>query len=432
MYKVSFFTFMIVSLACLPKVQAQSATDWANDGQMHYDDHIYRDNIKSVQLHQTTWKFSPPIIQLNSNQKLQLDFDDLDGDYKSYYYTFIHCDADWTPSDISPYDCVQGFSSDFLNNYSYSFNTYQRYTHYRLVFPDKSMKIVYSGNYILKIYKDNNPDSVIFTRRFMVYENLLTIHARERQAIGEDMYTKQEVIFSINTTQYRIADPFSALKVFILQNGRWDNAIIGLQPQYVQDTALQYFQDEGNIFDGGNQFRAFDMTSLKYNTEHIETMIKNPTNQELQLKKDVPRPAMPYSVDPDIDGQFMILTKDADSTPINADYVIVHFYVPMDTAFTTGDLYIFGSLSDWQCRKDCMMHYDATQKGYVGTLYLKQGYYDYQYAFLRNGAKAGDITVIEGNHMETENNYTIYAYYRELGLNYDKLLGVKTIHAPSN
>ena len=138
MYKVSFFTFILVSLACLPlRVQAQSAIDWGNDGPMQYDDHIYRKNIKSVQLHQTTWKFSPPLIQLNSGQRLQLDFDDLDGDYKSYYYTFIHCDADWTPSDISPYDAVQGFTSDFLNNYSYSFNTYQKYTHYRLVFPDK-------------------------------------------------------------------------------------------------------------------------------------------------------------------------------------------------------------------------------------------------------------------------------------------------------
>src|SRR6202044_1066671 len=138
-----------------------------------------------------------------------------------------------------------------------------------------------------------------------------------------------------------------------------------------------------------------------YNTEHIETMVKNPNFQELQLKKDVPRPAMPYTVDPDIDGQFLILTKDADSTPISADYVIVHFYVPMDTAFTTGNLYIFGLVSDWQCKKDFMMHYDATQKGYVGTLYLKQGYYDYQYAFLKNDAKVADLTVIEGNHMET-------------------------------
>ncbi len=413
---------------------AQSDQDYTFSGNPMYNDYIFRKNIKSIQLHQTSWKFSPPIIQLGGGQQLQLDFDDLNGDYKDYYYTFIHCDANWKPSsDITRYDYISGYQQDYITNYAYSFNTYQKFTHYRLVFPRNSMNITLSGNYILKVYLENDPDSVAFTRRFMVYENDVDIHGWEKQAMGQDMYTKQEIQFTVNTSRYQIADPTDAFKTVILQDGRWDNAITNLQPQYVSDTSLQYLQeDDGNTFDGGNQFRHFDMTSLQYNGDNIAAQLRDSLFEDIQLKNDDPRPAAPYSDDPDINGQFLILTKDADSTPVNADYVLVHFFVPLDSAFTTGNLYIFGLLSDWQCKKSFRMHYDSTAGGYEAVLFLKQGYYDYEYAFLPKHSKVADVTVIEGDHYETKTRYYILAYNREVGLTYDKLVGFATIQAPGN
>jgi hypothetical protein len=369
---------------------------------------------------------------MHSGQKLFFDFDDLDGDYKSYYYTFIHCDANWQPSDINTYDYIKGLPQDFLTSYSYSFNTYQKYTHYWLQFPNRNTQFLISGNYILKIYLNNDPDSIIITRRFMIYEDLLGIHAREKQGIGEDLFTKQEIIFSINTVRYPVQDPFQSLHIFILQNGRWDNAVTGLQPQFVLDTCLQYFQDDGNSFDGGNQFRSFDMTSLRYNTEHIEGKIANLDAEEIQLKRDDARGNAPYFTTPDIDGQYEILDKDDDSSTINSQYVWVDFYLPMDTVTKGARIFIFGQLSDWQCKPEYEMHYNDMLQAYTGKIYLKQGYYDYQYAVLRNNAGYADVTTIEGNHMETQNTYYVLAYYRELSLYYDKLVGFTTIHAPSN
>jgi hypothetical protein len=432
MYKVSFFTFIMAGFLSLPVTLSAQGSSYPTDQSIHYDDHCYRSNIKTIQLHQTNWKFSPPVIELNSQQRLELDFDDLDGDVKSYYYTIIHCNADWTPSDISVYDYVKGFPQNYFTNYANSYNTFQKYMHYWVNIPNRDMQILLSGNYILKVYLDNNPDSVVFTRRFMVYENLVGIHAKEKQAMGEDMYTKQEIVFTINTNNYNITDPNGSFNVFILQNDRWDNAISTLKPSFIEGNSLEYTMDDGNEFDGGNQFRNFDMTSLQYNTEHIETMIKNPNIEELQLKKDDPRPASPYFTFPDINGQYYILTKDADSTPINSEYVLVHFFIPMDTEITTGKLYIFGQLSDWQCKDEYVMHYDKDKGGYVGEALLKQGYYDYEYVFLKKGAHVADATVIEGNHYETENQYYIYAYNRDLGMYYDRLVGYTSFHAPSN
>ena len=428
MYKVKLFRIIACLFLCMPVAGLAKGGD--DDKNMVYTDHIYRDNIKTAQVHQPSWQFSPPVIELHGHQKLELDFDDLDGDYKSYYYTFIHCDANWQASDINAFDYMKGFQQDFLNTYDYAFNTSQKYTHYSITFPNKDIQLLLSGNYIIKIYLNNNPDSVVLTKRFMIYEDDVTIFAREKEAIGEDMYTKQEINFSINTSRYKITDPFHVMQVYISQNWRWDNAVTTLQPEFIQDTCLQYFQDDGNSFDGGNYFRSFDMTSLRYNTEHIEGKIANPTGEEIQLKKDLPRTTDPYFTFADIHGQYKIMTNDADSSTINSEYVWVHFFLPMDSTMKSGKLYIFGQLSDWQCKPEFEMTYDDVLAAYTGKVYLKQGYYDYEYAFLKNGSTTPDITLIEGSHMEQENNYYIVVYNREIGQYYDKIIGFNSFHGP--
>lgn len=404
----------------------------ANPDSLRYDDHTYKDYIKSVQLHQIGWKFSPPLIALNSGDLLQLDFDDLAGDYIQYSYTLVHCDANWEPSDIVAFDYLKGFSEDQITDYSYSFNTFQRYTHYRLVFPNGNMQLLLSGNYLLKVYKDNNPDSLIITRRVMVYENNVMIHGSERRGIGDGLNTKQEIIFTINPLKSNVVSALQNLQVFISQNGQWDNAISGLQPQSIQGNQLIYDMDEGNVFDGGNEFRSFDMTSLKYLSDNEDAFVKNPTSDEINLKRDDPRAGADYFTFTDIDGQYLILDKDDDSTPINSQYVYVNFHLSMDSEITTGNLYIFGAFTNWQCQPDYEMHYDEHHHGYFATAYLKQGYYEYEYAYLPKGSTVADLTYIEGNHSETTNTYYIYVYYRPIGLFYDKLVGFATIHAPSN
>lgn len=403
-----------------------------NADSLRYEDHIYKDYIKSVQLHQIGWKFSPALIALHSGDRLQLDFDDLAGDYIQYSYTLVHCDANWQPSDLTPFDYLGGFSEDLITNYSYSFNTFQSYTHYRLVIPNANMQMLVSGNYLLKVYKDNNPDSLIITRRIMVYENQVMVHGQERRGIGDGAMTKQEIVFTINTSRANVVNASQSLYVVISQNGRWDNAIYGLQPQYIEDTGLIYDMDEGNVFNGGNEFRSFDMTSLRYLTDHEDEFVKNPNADEINLKRDEPRAGADYFTFADLDGQYLIYDKDDDSTPINSQYVYVNFYLAMDSEITTGNLYIFGALTDWQCLPDFEMHYNQQRNGYTGTAYLKQGYYEYEYAYLPKGSKVASLSYIEGSHFETTNTYYIYVYYRPLGVFYDKLIGFTTVHAPGN
>lgn len=422
------FLFLNFCLFFIPAVLlAQSNSDT-----LRYEDHVYKDYIKSVQLHQIGWKFSPPIIALHSGDLLQLDFDDLAGDYIEYAYTLVHCDANWQPSDMVTFDYLKGFTQDYITDYSYSFNTFQKYTHYRLVFPNANMQLLVSGNYLLKVFKDNNPDSLIITRRVLVYENGATIHGSERRGIGDGAFTQQEIVFDISPQRGNDMSATQNVQVVISQNGRWDNAITGLQPQLIEGSKLVYDMDEGNVFNGGNEFRSFDMTSLRYLTQNEAEFVKNPTADEINLRRDDPRAGADYFTFADIDGQFLILDKDDDSTPINSQYVYINFFLAMDSEITTGNLYIFGAFTDWQCLPDYEMHYDQHKGGYVGTAYVKQGYYEYEYAYLPKGSNVASLSFIEGSHFETTNTYYIYVYYRPLGLFYDKLIGFATVHAPGN
>ncbi|MEO6883922.1 MAG: DUF5103 domain-containing protein [Bacteroidia bacterium] len=411
--------------------EKDSGNQYFNANYLRYSDHIYKSNIRTVELYEKSWELSPPLIQLNSEQRLKLSFDDLDGDMKSYSYTLVHCDANWQPSDLHPMDYLNGFTQDQIIDYAYSYNTLQHYTHYNLIFPNENMQITKSGNYLLEVYTDNDPDSLVFTKRFMVFEQKVTVNAQVTKPVdANDMYYKQAVKFSIDYTGYNIADPYGSLTVVITQNGRWDNAISTLKPLYIKENFLDYNYDQDNEFTGDNEFRHFDLQSLRYKTDRISVInLDSNKHNQVFLTDDETRNFKRYFSDADINGNYLIKTHDGTNSELESEYVNVHFFLPYDAPITDGNLYVFGALSAWQCTDDCKMNYDYKAHGYTLSMYLKQGYYNYEYVFLKDGSTAADATLIEGMHYETENDYTIYVYNRPLGSTYDQLIAVKKINS---
>jgi len=228
-------------------------------------DKICKPNIKTVQFHRNGWDMSPPLIKMNTGEKLKLTFDDLDADGKEYSYTIIHCDANWQQSDIEKYEYIDGYEEDYIYDFQYSANTIVQFTHYELLFPTDDLKPELSGNYILKVYFDHE-DSLYFTRRFMIVDQQVAIEGRVKQAtVIEDRNYKQEVDFEVLAQNYTIVNPYRDMKVIIQQNGRWDNAVTDLKPKMVINGKLDFNYDAENVFDGGNEFRALNLKSLKYN-----------------------------------------------------------------------------------------------------------------------------------------------------------------------
>jgi len=377
--------------------------------------------IKTLLCHKKEDELSLPIINLNTDNQLLVSFDDLDADIKDYYYTIIHCNSDWTASDLMKNEYISGFTTEPINDYEFSFNTIQKYTHYTFNFPNDELKPILSGNYVFKIFEEGG--AIIAYKRFMILETKLTIEAQVRRAtLADYRNTKHEIDFTIKHPNLLVADPFSDIKVTIKQNNKEDNAITDLTPIYVKNNQLIYDYEDNNTFLGNNEFRHFDIKSLRFQSDRIKAITYDSTYNHVYLFNDLKRPFDSYSIEPDINGSFLIKSQEGWKTTTEADYSFVHFTLPADH-ISYGNMHVIGGFTDWQLKDEFKLEYNTKQKQYEGNVYLKQGYYNYHYALNDTITKQVDVAFIEGTHYQTRNDYYIYVYYRAVSDRYDRFVG---------
>ncbi len=242
--------------------------------------------------------------------------------------------------------------------------------------------------------------------------------------IVQDRYSKQEIDFSIFYQGIQVSNPFEDIKVVVMQNGRWDNAITGLKPLFLRDNELEYSYDEENTFNGGNEFRTFDLRTVRVQTLFVKDIVQGPDGYTVVLTTSISRSFDRYSVENDINGKFLIKNQDGFDDELGSEYAKVKFSLKHDI-LANGNFYVFGGLTDWRLTTEGKMTYNYDDGVYETLLYLKQGYYDYEYMFLEDGAQLPDETIIEGNHYETFNEYTVLVYFRPLGGRYDRLIGLR-------
>src|SRR5688572_5998134 len=268
-YLLIFIWHQVVILVFLfSSLLAQDTTDYFTSGYLRYEDFIYKENIKTVVFEQALLRLSDPVIELGKPEKLILSFDDLEGEYKNYMYTLIHCDASWNPSTLQPHEYLAGFTEDRIYEYRTSFNTLQAYTHYEQEIPGREVRPFLSGNYLLKVYIEGVPEEPVITRRMMVLQTKTAIDATVKRAtIVSDMFSKHEIDFIVHYPGLPVANPFEDVKIVLQQNSRWDNVITGLKPLFLKENLLEYNFEDENTFNGGNEFRYFDIRTLRMQTQ---------------------------------------------------------------------------------------------------------------------------------------------------------------------
>ena len=395
---------------------------------------IYVEGIHSIKLTIAGADFGQPIIQLHSGERLELTFDDLL--QKDYFlkYTLIHCTHDWQYSPLNQIEYLDGFSEDLINDYSFSFNTVVPYTHYRLIFPTDEMRILRSGNYLLVVY-DDNIDNPVLTRRMMVLDNQ-TASIQGAVTWAQDITfrsTKQQVDFTAYTGSYTIRNPSMYLRATILQNGRWDNAIESLRHRTARPGEYGFNFDNlnVNVFNGSNEFRTFDIRTLRSTADRITSINFNNRTNQAYVMEDLARPWGAYVTNTTLKGHCIYANSDF-SGQNTEDYALVHFTLRVDFPMEEGDLYVFGELTDWRIDPKAKLTFNPENNYWESNLFLKQGYYNYIYVFVPKKSDTIDDAYIEGSHWQTRNNYTILLYLQEEGTSYDKLIGTTTISINSN
>mgnify|MGYP001603906321 CR=1 FL=1 len=391
-----------------------------------YGNTNYSSDIKTVLLQKDISIYDPlPVISLNSGEHLKLSFDILSPNNEFFNYSYVHCDREWRVTDLQAMDYIAGNLMGEITDFKFSTNTYQKYTHYSLSFPQSDMIPSKSGNYILKIFRNFDEEDVVLTRRFMVLDAQTKLTASVRSATTpEYRYTHQEVDFEVDYEGFEIPNPFLDVNVTILQNNSWNNAIYSLKPLFVNGNKLTFNYEDKNLFPGTNEFRSFDIRSLRTFSNNV---IKKYTDsvQNAVLKPDETRYHLNYVKWLDYNGKREIANRDGINVVEDGDYALIHFYLKSKSIEELGDVYVYGELTDWQLKDEFKMKYWLDYDMYGCSALLKQSYYSYHYV-LKDKEGNIDYTMTEGNHQETENDYTILVYHKNVFYGFDELIGIST------
>jgi len=362
-----------------------------------------------------------PIMRMG--EKFILSFDDLEADQKEYYYKIEHCDFDWNPSGLSDREYIIGYSEDRIRDYENSFNTLQFYTHYSVKFPNSQTKFRITGNYKITVFDEY--DTVAFTRKFTLYESKVNVGVSVHRSRDLSFYdTKQYVEFVINHPNILINNPEEEVKIVLMQNNDWNTAITNLKPQYYRGTQLIYKYINKTNFWAGNEFRYFDSKGVRDANIEIARVDSGQDLYHTILYTDEERIDLPYSLNPDINGNFVIRTIDGgDNSNIDADYTWVFFSLQTLENLNGKKIYINGRFNNWKTIDDYEMKYNSDSGLYEAIILMKQGFYNYQYVTLdtNNNLSNHDI---DGSFHLTENDYTVLVYYRQFGSRYDKVVGL--------
>ena len=221
---------------------------------------------------------------------------------------------------------IDGFFDNRIEDYEFSFNTLQKYTNYQLVFPEEYLRPMLSGNYILSVFTKNNPNEIVLQKRFMIIEEKISISALIKRStiIDERMY-KQEIDFNINHGNMYISNPYSDIKVVVKQNNREDNAIYNLKPLFVKKNHLVYDYEQVNTFEAGNEYRYFDIKSIRYQSERVKDIEIDSNNINVMLFTDVSRSFNEFISLSDLNGNFLINKQEAWNSETESEYVNVQF-----------------------------------------------------------------------------------------------------------
>lgn len=419
---------LILFIFSFHAVIAQEA-DYYQPGYFRYADHVYDPQIRTVILEPLHAPLNNPVIGLNNSEKLVLKFDDMGDEPADYSFRWIHCSADWEASRLSETDYTEGFFYEQISTYRHSLSTTQPYFHYRLEFPGQMMRPKISGNYLLIVFHTSDPDHIILTRRFQIAENRVGIFANIHQATPIELRTShQEVDFQLVNNGLDIRNPYGDLRVYIVQNNRWDIVNKSLKPLYVNDNRFDYNFEDQNLFPGTNEFRFADLRTTRFQTASMEQILPDSLTAvpAIMLKKDLRRAYERYSVLDDINGRFQIRIYEGRDGDTEADYLNVKFRLDTSEPFDSAHVYVFGQLNDWALDTLNRMRWNEDENLYELEMRLKQGYYNYQY-LLRGESTEASAAETEGDRFETSNEYAFYIYWLDPTLRYDRLVGYNLV-----
>ncbi|MEE0978796.1 MAG: DUF5103 domain-containing protein [Muribaculaceae bacterium] len=388
---------------------------------------IFHPDFRSLQLMVNDNIFMHPVLIVDGMDYLTVEFDELAEDRRFLRYSIVHCDASWQPSALAETEYLDGFNLGEVTDYEYSQATTTHYVHYRITLPDGNMRPTLSGNYLLRVFDEQNPEDTLLQARFYVSEQRAGIMADVTSNTDIDINrAHQQLSLKIDCSNVPVQSPFADLVVYVQQNRRLDNEVKLTNPMRVVGRTAVYEHLKPLIFPAGNEFRRFETVTLNYPGMRVEEVGFYAPFYHASLTTDEPRRS--YQYDSTQQGRFMV--RNAETTgnsQQDADYVVTHFslYAP---ELRDRTVFLNGDFVNQNFNQNSQMAYNPETGLFERSMLLKQGSYNYQYLTGDASNRGSRTEAVEGDCYETNNEYTIKVYTRLPGERYDRLIGYSTVY----
>lgn len=389
---------------------------------------IFAPSFSSLQVEVEGAPMEPPIIYLNTNDRITIKFDERADDMRYMRYEVISCDSDWKPSQLVESEYIDGFNDGHVTDYELSSLTPTNYVHYTIRIPNDELRITRPGNYLLRIFDEDDRDTTLLQARFYVVSPAVDINAAVTSRTDIDTNNAhQQLIVNVNTAKVKdVENYFNEFKLVAIQSGRTDNQVMLSRPSRIDGHTLVYDHSRPLIFPAGNEYRRFETVADKYPGMGVDHIVWEDPYPHYVLYADESRRHEPYLYDQTQFGRYTVRNDAAYDSDSQAKYAIVHFTLK-EPKRLDGEYYIEGDLTGRRFSPDSRMIYNPDTEAYEASLLLKQGSYNYQYLFLPTGTQKGLTQTVEGDKYETVNQYTILVYHRGPMDRADSLIGAATV-----
>jgi hypothetical protein len=385
----------------------------------------FSNRIQTLRVFKSGHWESAPVIDLQRGDPVEINFDALGASPGYYTFRILHCNADWTLSQLLESEYLNGLQANPIDDYANSFNTKMDYVNYKLLIPNEKVGLKISGNYVVQVVSDES-DQPVLNACFSVVEPQANIQMQVSAITDKGSNNKYQAVSFEVSYGNDIKTPVQDLKIYLFQNNRNDNKAALPKPLNMQNRKASYDHNPALIFEAGNEYRSFEMTTTHYAGLNIEAVEYHSPYYHSILRPDYPRNNRSYSFTEDLNGRIYIRNNDASDSDIEADYQFVHFYLPAEKPFPE-NVYILSEAFHNILDARSQMEYSERDKGYVKSVLFKEGYYNYLYVSRVNNSSSASADLIEGNFYQTENEYRVMVYSRTMGMRYDKLIGVQTL-----
>ncbi|MBM3915371.1 MAG: DUF5103 domain-containing protein [Sphingomonadales bacterium] len=419
------FLFLFSLLLSVLSIQAQSP------------EKVYRSYIRSVKLYRAADQTASPVLYLGQPDQLELHFDDMEGNLKPYYYTLQLCNADWTAAQLPAFDYLKGFLTQRIQNYRVSSGVQTRYMHYQVLLPERNSGPTRGGNYLLKVFLNDDTSQLVFTRRIVVVNKRVSIAAQVLQPFSSNFFLTHQRLSIGVTPQQMPQNAFSPqeIKVVILQNDQWHTARTLTRPTIFRGNYYEYSDEEQTLFAAGQEWRWFDLRSIRLRGDRIQRIVDSDTSSrtDVFVQTDSERSGQLYLYYRDLNGKYLIENLDNPQPHTQGEYGWVHFSLRPagGRRYSDNDVFVTGEWSGFELSDAYKMDFDDSQGLYTKAVFLKQGFYNYGYLTKRLSGvdKTPSFEYTEGNFWATENEYSVFVYFRPFGARADELIGYTRVRS---